>query len=41
MEDLVENVRTGIRDDGGERCHGVMVGYVFSGSTLPLFLFAE
>ena len=39
MEDLVNNFRTGIYDDGGERCHGVMVGHVFSGSTLPLFSF--
>ena len=41
MEDLVEDVWTGIRDDGGERCHGIMVGHVFICSTLPLFLFAE
>ena len=36
MEDLVEDVQTGIRDDGGERCHGIMVGRKFIGSTLPL-----
>ena len=41
MEDLVENVQTGICDNGGERCHGVMVGHVFSGSMLPIFLFSE
>ena len=37
MEDLVENFQTGICDDGGESYHGVMVGHVFVGSTLPLF----
>ena len=41
MEELVEDVRTGICDYGGERCHGIVVGHVFIGSTLPLFLFAE
>ena len=41
MEDLVEDVRAGICDDGGERCHSIMVGHVFIGSTLLLFLFAE
>ena len=37
MEDLVEYLRTGICDDGGERCYGIMVGHLFIGSTLPLF----
>ena len=41
MEDLVENVQTGICDDGGERFHGIVVGHVFIGYTLPLFFFAE
>ena len=41
MEDLVKDVRARICDDGGERCHGVMVGHVSIGSTLPLFLFAD
>ena len=41
MEDLVKDVWKIICDDGGERCHCVVVGHVFIGSTLPLFLFAE
>ena len=41
MEDLVKDVRERIYDDSGELCHGVMVGHVFIGSMLPLFLFDE
>ena len=41
MEDLVKSVRASICDDSGERCQGVVVGHIFIGSTLPLFLFAE
>ena len=40
-EDHVVNFRAGICDDGGVRCHGVMVGYVLGGAALPLFLFTE
>ena len=41
MEYLVKDVRARICDDSGERCHFVVVGHVFIGSTLPLFLFTE
>ena len=37
MEDLVKDVRAGIYDDGGERCHCVVVGDVLGGLALPLF----
>ena len=30
MEDLVEDFRAGICDDGGERCYGIMLGHVYS-----------
>ena len=41
MKDLVEDVWARICDDGGERCHYVVVGYVFIGSKILIFLFAE
>ena len=41
MEDLVKDVRSIICDNGGERCHGVMVSHLLIVSTFPIFLFAE
>ena len=37
MEDLVEDVRAGVSDDGGECCHCVVVGDVLGGPSLQLF----
>ena len=38
MEDLVEDAWARSCDDGGERCHCVVVGHLLIGSTFPLFL---